>query len=108
MSYQNNVQPASRLRPHTAQRGTVSFALFIIILLGGTQAVLAQTSVLQGTVSVSSTNGAGERLPGESLKLTPASSGQPSQSAVTNEQGEYKFTDLAARIYTLQIDLTGF
>src|SRR6266850_3150590 len=108
MSYENNVQPASRLRSRTAQRWTVSFALFITLSLAGTQAVLAQTSMLQGTVSVSSTNGAGERLPGASLKLTPASSGQPSQSGVTNEQGEYKFTDLAAGIYTLQTDLTGF
>jgi len=108
MSYQNNVQPASRLRPGTAQRWTVSFALFITLSLTGTQAVLAQTSMLQGTVSVSATSGAGERLPGASLKLTPASSGQPSRSGVTNEQGEYKFKDLAAGIYTLQIDLTGF
>src|SRR6185436_7488705 len=108
MSYQNNVQPASRLRPRTAQRWTVSFALFITLLLGGTHAVLAQASLLQGTVSISSTNGAGERLPGASLKLTPAGSGQPSRSAVTNEQGEYKFTDLAAGTYTLQADLTGF
>jgi len=84
------------------------FTLFITLSLAGTQAVLSQTSMLQGTVSVSSTNGAGERLPGASLKLTPASSGQPSRSAVTNEQGEYKFTDLAAGNYTLQIDLTGF
>jgi hypothetical protein len=108
MSQQNNVQPASRLRPRTAQRWTVRFALFITLSLGGTQAVLAQTSMLQGAVSVSSTNGAGERLAGASLKLTPASSGQPSLSAVTNEQGEYRFTDLAAGIYTLQIELTGF
>jgi hypothetical protein len=40
--------------------------------------------------------------------LTPATSGQPSRSAVTNEQGEYKFTDLAAGNYTLQVELTGF
>jgi PEGA domain. len=64
--------------------------------------------MLQGTVSVSPTNGAGERLPGASLKLTPASAGQPSRSIVTNEQGEHKFTDLAAGIYTVQIDLPGF
>ena len=102
MSYQNNLQPDSRLR-RTAQRWTVSFALFITLSLAATQAVVAQTSMLQGTVSVS-----GERLPGASLKLTPASSGQPSRSAVTNEQGEYKFTDLAPGIYTLQTDLTGF
>src|SRR6267142_350019 len=108
MSYRNNVQPVSRLRLRTAQRWTVRFTIFITLSLTGTQAVLAQTSMLQGTVSVSSTNGAGERLPGASLKLTPTSSGQPSRSTVTNEQGEYKFTDLAAGIYTLQIDLTGF
>ena len=106
MSYQNNVQPDSKLRLRTAQRGTMRFALLITLSLAGTQAVLAQTSMLQGTVSVTSTTG--ERLPGASLKLTPASSGQPSRSTVTNEQGEYKFTDLAAGIYTLQIDLTGF
>jgi outer membrane receptor for ferrienterochelin and colicin len=108
MSYQKNVQPTSRLRLRTARRWMVRFALFITLSLTGTQAVLAQTSMLQGTVSVSSTNGAGERLPGASLKLAPARSGQPSRSAVTNEQGEYKFTDLAAGIYRLQIDLTGF
>ncbi len=106
MSYQKNVQPASRLRSRTTQRWTVTFTLLITLSLAGTQAVLAQTSVLQGTVSVTSTTG--ERLPGASLKLTPASSGQPTRSAVTNEQGEYKFTDLAAGIYTLQIDLSGF
>ncbi|HXQ73145.1 MAG TPA: hypothetical protein VN844_21780, partial [Pyrinomonadaceae bacterium] len=66
MSYQNNVQPTSRLRLCTAQRWTVRFALLIILSLAGTQAVLAQTSVLRGTVSVSSTSGAGERLPGAS------------------------------------------
>src|SRR6185295_2592605 len=108
MSYQNNVQPASTLRLRTALRWTMRFTLFITLSLAGTQAVLAQTSSLQGTVSVSSTNGAGERLPGASLKLTPAGSGQPSRSGVTNEQGEYRFTDLAAGIYSLQIDLTGF
>src|SRR6185503_6191105 len=107
MSYQNNVQPASTLRLRTALHWTMRFTLFITLSLAGTQAVLAQTSMLQGTVSVTSSE-AGERLPGASLKLTPANSGQPSRSAVTNEQGEYKFTDLAAGNYTLQIDLAGF
>src|SRR5258705_11447226 len=108
MSHQNNVQPTSRLRLRTAQRWTVRFALFITLSLTGTQAVLAQTSMLQGTVSVSSTTGAGERLPGGSLKLTHASSGQPSRSTVTNEDAEYTFTDVAKRIHTFQIDITGF
>src|SRR5258705_2461546 len=68
----------------------------------------AQTSVLQGTVSVSGANGQSERLPGASLNLTPATPGQTKRSAVTNDLGEYKFTDLAAGLYTLQVGLSGF
>jgi len=86
----------------------VRLVLLIALSLMAMQAALAQTSALGGTVSVSSTNGPGERLPGASLKLTPATSGQPSRSTVTNEQGEFQFTDLATGIYTLQIDLIGF
>src|SRR5258705_8913449 len=108
MAYQNNVQPASRLRSNTAQRWMVRVILLVTISLATMQAALAQTNVLQGTVRVSSTNGAGERLPGASLKLTPASSGQPSRSTVTNAQGDYKFADLAGGNYTLQIELNGF
>jgi Carboxypeptidase regulatory-like domain len=68
----------------------------------------AQTSVLQGTVSVSSASGQNERLPGASLNLTPTNPGQTAHSAVTDDQGEYKFTDLAEGVYTLQVDLVGF
>ncbi len=108
MAYQNNVQLASRLRSNTAQRWMVRVILLVTISLATMQAALAQTNVLQGTVRVSSTNGAGERLPGASLKLTPATSGQASRSTVANDQGEYKFTDLLAGSYTLQVELTGF
>src|SRR5215510_9672938 len=62
--------------------------------------------VLQGTVSVSS--GSSERLPGASLTLTPANPRQTSRSAVTNDQGEYKFTDLADGSYSLKVELAGF
>src|SRR5258705_9534902 len=106
MSYQNNVQPTSRLRLRTARRWTVSFALFITLSLTGTQAVLAQTRALQGIVSV--TNEAGDRLPGASLSLRSTFAAQTARSTVTNEQGEYKFTDLAAGVYTLQATLNGF
>jgi hypothetical protein len=106
MSYQNNVQPTSRLRLRTAQRWTVRFALFITLSLTGTQAVLAQTSMLQGIVSV--TNEAGDRLPGASLSLTSTFAPQTARSTVTNDQGEYKFTDLAAGVYTLHVTLNGF
>src|SRR5258705_8672057 len=68
----------------------------------------AQTSVLQGTVSVSGANGQSERLPGASLNLTPATPGQTMRSAVSNDLGEYKFKDLAPGLYTLQVGLSGF
>src|SRR4051812_14068543 len=68
--------------------------------------VAAQTCELQGTVSV--TNEAGERLPGASLNLTSTFAAQTARSTVTNDQGEYKFMDLAAGIYTLHVTLNGF
>jgi hypothetical protein len=69
------------------------------------QSTQTQLCLLQGTVSVSS--GSSERLPGASLTLTPANPGQ-TRSAVTNDQGEYKFTDLAAGSYSLKVELAGF
>src|SRR5258705_3290373 len=68
----------------------------------------AQTSVLQGTVSVSGANGQSERLPGASLNLPPATPDQTTRTAVSNDLGEYKFKDLAPGLYTLQVGLSGF
>ena len=68
--------------------------------------VAVQTRELQGTVSVS--NEAGERLPGASLSLISTSAPQTARSAVTNDQGEYKFTDLSSGVYTLHVALKGF
>jgi hypothetical protein len=96
LTRKNNVQHASRLRPGTAQRLMVKLALLVTLSLAGAaiHSAGAQTSVLQGTDSVSSANGQSERLPGASLNLKPANPGQKTRSAVTNDQGEYKFTDL--------------
>src|SRR5262249_1951433 len=68
----------------------------------------AQNNVLRGTVSVSSGNGPGDRLPGASVNLTPNESGKTVRSTVTNDQGEYEFTNVSPGTYTLQISLTGF
>ncbi len=68
--------------------------------------VAAQTRELQGTVSVA--NEASERLQGASLNLTSTLTAQPARSTVTNDQGEYKFADLAAGVYTLRVTLNGF
>jgi len=91
-----------------AQLWMVRLVLLVSLSLTAIHPVLAQTTVLQGTVSVSSANGPGERLPGASLVLTSANAGQKTLSAVTNDQGEYKFVDLAAGLYTLNVTLSGF
>lgn len=88
----------------------VRLLLLMSISVAGaaTQPVRAQTSALQGTVTVSSTSGPGQILPGTTLNLTPSSSSQKTHSTVTNDQGEFKFTDLAAGTYTLEVSLSGF
>lgn len=110
MAPKNNEQLVSRLRSRTALQLMFKLALLVALFLIWAAIHLsnAQTSVLQGTVNVSSASGQSERLPGASLNLTPSAPGQRARSAVTNEQGEYKFTNLAAGPYTLQVALSGF
>lgn len=82
--------------------------LVLLFVMSGQGIKLAQgqTGTLEGTVSVSSASS--ERLPGASLTLTAANPGQTPRSAVTNDQGEFKFTDLAEGSYALKVDLAGF
>ncbi|HJX92520.1 MAG TPA: carboxypeptidase regulatory-like domain-containing protein, partial [Pyrinomonadaceae bacterium] len=80
----------------------------IPVAIAATQPVRAQTSTLQGTVTVSSASGPGQILPGTTLNLNPTSSSQKTHSTVTNDQGEFRFTDLAAGTYTLEVSLSGF
>src|SRR5258705_3785608 len=110
MPGKNSVRQAVGLRPSTALRLSVRLVLSVTISLAAAaiNSAWAQTTVLQGTVSVGGANGQVERLRGASLILTPATPGQTTRSAVTNDLGEYKFTDLAAGLYTLQVGLSGF
>jgi hypothetical protein len=80
--------------------------LLLIAVVFGQQNQGTQTPscVLQGIITVSS----GERLPGASLTLTPASPGQTPRSAVTSDQGEYKFTNLPEGSYSLRVEVAGF
>src|SRR5215470_5446252 len=80
--------------------------LLVLLSVVAGQQNQTQLCVLQGTVSVSS--GSSERLPGASLTLTPANPGKTPRSAVTNDQGEYKFKDLAEGSYSLKVELAGF
>ena len=108
LTRKNDVEPASRLRPST-QRWMVRLVVLggFLIVAGSMKSIAAQTSVLKGAVSVAVT-GTSERLPGACLKLTPVQPGGTARSTVTDEQGEYKFENLAAANYTLQVELTGF
>jgi len=105
----NNVQLASGLRPGTMLCRVVKGALVIALLIvAATNSVNAQTGELQGTVSVSAAGGPAQRVPGASLNLTPETPGQTKRSTVSNEQGEFRFTDLAAGNYTLEVASQGF
>src|SRR6266700_1279945 len=108
LTRKNDVEPASRLRPST-QRWMVTLVVLggFLIVAGSMKSIAAQTSVLKGAVSVAVT-GTSERLPGARLKLTPVQTGETARSTVTDEQGEYKFENLAPGTYTLQVELTGF
>jgi hypothetical protein len=59
MACKSNVQLASRLCPYTAQRWVVRLVLLITLFVtaAAIDSASAQTSVLQGTVSVTSSNG---------------------------------------------------
>src|SRR5260370_1444149 len=108
MKPNGEIQQALWIRHATALRLMLKMALLGAFLFAGAtlNSVAAQTRELQGTVSVA--NEASERLPGASLNLTSTLRAQTARSTVTNDQGEYKFTDLAAGVYTLHVTLNGF
>src|SRR6476469_242094 len=92
MLRKNNFQKATRLRSLVTKSWMLRLLLLMSIPVAGagTQPVRAQTSTLQGTVTVSSTSGPGQILPGTTLNLTSSGSSQKTHSTVTNDQGEFK------------------
>src|SRR5260370_27534778 len=106
----NNVLVAWGLRPRNTARLIARLLLLIALSLcaASIRSAEAQSGSLQGTVSVSGPDGQTQSLPGASLKLTPATPGRTPLSTVTNELGEYRFTNLAAGLYTMQVGLAGF
>src|SRR5215831_4685727 len=68
----------------------------------------ADGGTLRGTVTTLGGNGETLKVPGATLKLTNTISGASALSAVTNDDGEYKFTDLSPGLYTLEISAPGF
>jgi Carboxypeptidase regulatory-like domain len=110
MTIRRNVVEDRGLWSTRALHRTIRVVLLISVSLGAAafRSAQAQTGILQGTVSTIDPQGQNQSLPGASLKLTPATPGRTPASAVTNEQGEYKFTDLPVGLYTLQVGLEGF
>lgn len=111
MLHNKNEQTASSLHPAVARWLVVRLVLMMamaFVVAGVAGPVCAQSNVLQGAVSVGSANGPSDRLPGASVNLIPAESGKTTRSTVTNDQGEYEFTNPPAGTYTLQVRLTGF
>src|SRR5258707_890758 len=108
MKRDGEMQQALWLRLAIRLRLMLRIALLGAFLFAGATLnfVAAQTSALQGIVSV--TNEAGDRLPGASLSLTSTFAPETARSTVTNDQGEYKFADLGAGVYTLHVTLNGF
>ena len=78
MLRKNDFQKAARLRSLNAMSWMVRLLLLMSIPVAGaaTQPVRAQTRTIQGTVTVSSTSGPGQILPGTTLNLTPSSSSE--------------------------------
>ncbi len=103
-------QRASRLRPGIGLRWTIRFALSATLLIAGAalNSTAAQTCALQGTINSSSAGGQDERLPGASLDMIAAGPQPMTRSTITNEQGEYTFTNLPAGLYTLKVSASGF
>ena len=91
MAQHTNAQAASWLCPDAGRLLMGRVSLLAVLSLAANYGTAAQTNALQGTVRVSAAKGQNERLPGASLSLTSASPGQSTLSAITNEQGEYKF-----------------
>jgi Carboxypeptidase regulatory-like domain len=86
-------------------RSIVVFALTAIALIAGGRAAAAQQteSRILGTI----TDPNGGSLPGVAVAVTSASTGAV-RTAVTDEQGRYTVTNLAAGAYQVAVELSGF
>lgn len=100
-------------RSTVAQMLRRRLALVLMIIALGLAAVAAQasdgnTGTLQGTISAVGANAQTYNIPGASLTLRATTTGASALSVVSNDIGEYKFTDLVPGEYTLEISLEGF
>ena len=65
-------------------------------------------AILRGAVTALGAHQETLKVPGALLKLTNTVGGSTALSAVTDDEGEYKFTNLSPGLYTLEISAQGF
>jgi hypothetical protein len=70
--------------------------------------VAPDTGAIQGTVSFAQSSGNPSLLEGATVQLNSAKAGVRALSAVTNEQGAYRFAWLPSGSYTLEVSLASF
>jgi hypothetical protein len=66
------------------------------------------TSSITGTVRVITGQGQANNLAGVAVKLNDSSAGSASQSVLTDENGGFRFAQLGAGAYTLEVNAEGF
>jgi hypothetical protein len=81
----------------------IILALFVL-LAAPARAQFVSTASIDGTV----TDQSGATLPGVTVTLTSPSLQVPQLETITNSEGLYRFTQLAAGTYRLRFSLTGF
>jgi len=66
------------------------------------------TSSVEGTVSVGTGQGQVNNLAGLTVKLDGPNTGTSSQSRLTDDSGHFRFTQLVAGTYTVEVSVEGF
>src|SRR5215471_4253033 len=87
---------------------TSIWALVCVLLLVSPLIAAEDGATLRGTVTALGANHETLKVPGALLKLTSTASGSAGLTAVTDDQGEYKFTNLSPGLYRLEISAPGF
>lgn len=91
------------------QTHTLIVSLLLLVALSA-ESISARNEggTLRGTVTALGANNEAQDVPNAAVKLTNVIAGSSAQATVTNDDGEYKFTDLNPGLYTLEISASGF
>src|SRR5450755_5112108 len=88
--------------------GRPLLGVWLLTLLFSSVAARSSLGTLRGTVTALGATKETLRVAGATVKLTGSATGSPSLTAVSNDDGDYKFSDLNPGLYTLEIASQGF